>query len=163
VALCSDTLIVGFNIKADRSALELAEKRGIVVGFFNIIYKLSEWLAEEMEKRRSKIETAEILGRAKILKAFSRTKERQILGGKVLEGEITVGNKVKILRRDFEIGNGQIANLEKNREKISTVEKDSEFGLLLESKIEAMAGDVIESFALTKNNLWKKEKTERPI
>ena len=148
VATCADALIVGFNVKADKSAIELAETRGISISYFDIIYKLTEWLAEEMEKRRMKIETKETTGKAKIIKAFSRTKERQILGGKVVEGKIMLGSIVKIMRRDFEIGSGKIVNLEKTKVKTSTVEEGSEFGMMVESKIEIVAGDVLESFTM---------------
>ena len=89
-AAADEAIVIGFNVKGDKSAIELAEKRGVVISFFDIIYKMTEWLVEEMEKRRPKIETTEITGRAKILKTFSRTKERQIVGGKVLEGHINL-------------------------------------------------------------------------
>jgi len=150
VATCLDALVIGFNVKADRSAIDLAEKRGITIAYFNIIYKMTEWLQDEMEKRRLKIETVETTGKAKILKTFSRTKERQILGGKVIEGQIMLNGIVKILRRDFEIGSGKIVNLEKSKTKTSLVEEGSEFGMMIESKIEIVSGDVIESFTVTK-------------
>lgn len=148
VASCGNALIIGFNVKADKSAMELAEKRGIVISFFDIIYKMTEWLGEEMEKRRPKIETAETTGRAKIIKAFSRTKERQIVGGKVAEGRITLNGIVKIIRREFEIGQGKIVNLEKGKSKTSEVEEGAEFGMMIESKTEIAPGDIIESFTL---------------
>ncbi len=150
VATSTDALVIGFNVKADGSAIDLAEKRGITIAYFDIIYKMTEWLLEQMENRRMKIETAEITGKAKILKTFSRTKERQIMGGKVTEGQITLNSIVKILRRDFEIGTGKIVNLEKSKVKTSTVEEGSEFGTMIESKIEVVAGDIIESFTMTK-------------
>ena len=147
VTTSEDAIVIGFNIKADKSAIELAMKRGITLNFFEVIYKMTEWLTEEMEKRRPRIETIETTGRAKILKAFSRTKERQILGGKVAEGSITLHGVIKIMRREFEIGRGTIVNLEKNKTKVSSVEEGSEFGMMIESKIEIAQGDVIESFA----------------
>ncbi len=150
VATCTDALVIGFNVKADRSAIDLAEKRGITIAYFDIIYKMTEWLTDEMSKRRLKIETAETIGKAKILKTFSRTKERQIMGGKVVEGQIALNSAIKILRRDFEIGSGKIVNLEKNKVKTSIVEEGSEFGMMIESKIEIVAGDIIESFTITK-------------
>ncbi|OGI82215.1 translation initiation factor IF-2 [Candidatus Nomurabacteria bacterium RIFCSPLOWO2_02_FULL_44_12] len=143
-----NVLVVGFNVKADKSATETAFKRGITISHFDIIYKLTEWLAEEMEKRRPRVETEETTGRAKILKAFSRTKERQIVGGKVIAGAITLGSVVKIMRREFEIGKGKIINLEKNKEKIGTVPEGAEFGMMIESKIEIVGGDVLESFSV---------------
>jgi translation initiation factor IF-2 len=143
-----NAIVIGFNVKTDKSAAEIAERAGITISQFNIIYKMTEWLAEEMEKRRPRVETEETMGKAKILKAFSRTKERAILGGKVLEGKISLGSIVKIVRREFEIGKGKIVNLEKSKEKVTEVESGSEFGMLLESKIEVVGGDVIESFSV---------------
>ncbi len=143
-----DTLVIGFNVQADKSAAEFALKRNITVSYFDIIYKMTEWLTEEMEKRRPKIETAETTGQAKILKTFSRTKERQIIGGRVLSGRIPLSGVVKIMRREFEIGRGKIVNLEKSKVKVSEVEEGTEFGMMLESKIEVAPGDLIESFSI---------------
>jgi translation initiation factor IF-2 len=145
----ANVIVIGFNVKTDKNASELAINRGITINSFDIIYKMTEWLNAEMEKRRPRIETIETTGRAKILKAFSRTKEKQILGGKVIEGHISLDGIVKIMRRDFEIGRGKIVNLEKNKSKTREVEEGSEFGMMIESKTEIAQGDVIESFAIT--------------
>jgi len=145
----NDVLVIGFNVKIDKSAVEIAQKRGITISFFEIIYKMTEWLEEKMEELRPKIETIETTGRAKIIRAFSRTKERQVVGGKVVEGKIHLNNIVRIMRRDFEIGRGKIINLEKNKTKTSEVEENTEFGMMIESKIEIVAGDVLESFSVT--------------
>ena len=144
-----DAMVIGFNVKIDKSALEIAETRGITISFFDIIYKMTEWLETQMEEKRPKIETVETTGRAKIIRAFSRTKERQIVGGKVIEGQIKLNSTVKIMRREFEIGRGKIVNLEKSKVKTSEVEEGAEFGMMIESKIEIVAGDVLESFAIT--------------
>ena len=139
-------LVIGFNVKADASATDMAERRGITISFFEVIYKMTEWLEEEMEARRPRTEAVETSGRAKIIKAFSRTKERQIIGGKVTEGSIKLNKAVKIIRREFEIGKGKIVNLEKGKIKTGEVLEGDEFGMMVESKIEIVGGDVIESF-----------------
>lgn len=143
-----DIIIIGFNVKANRNATELALSKDIKIFFFDIIYKLTDWMTEQMEIRRPRIETIETTGKAKIIKSFTRTKERQIVGGKVIEGSITLNGIVKIMRRDFEIGKGKIVNLEKEKIKTSEVEEGAEFGMLIESKIEITAGDVLESFVI---------------
>ncbi len=143
-----DAIIIGFNVKADKSALETAQKRGITISFFDIIYKMTEWLETEMEKRRPRIETVETTGKAKIIRAFSRTKERQIVGGKVTEGRMLLNGTVKIMRREFEIGRGKIVNLEKGKIKTREVEEGNEFGLMIESKMEIAPGDIIELFSV---------------
>ena len=97
-------------------------------------------------KKETKNETIETTGNAKILKVFSRTKERQIIGGKVLKGRMVLDKIVKIMRREFEIGRGKIVNLEKAKAKVKEVEEGAEFGMMIESKIEIAEGDIIESF-----------------
>ncbi len=149
VSVGENALVVGFNVKADKSAVEMAERSGITISYFDIIYKMTEWLTEEMEKRRPRVDTVETIGRGKIIKAFSRTKERQIVGGKVVEGQVTLGSIVKIMRRDFEIGQGKIINLEAGKVKTSAVSEGTEFGMMIESKTEIVGGDAIESFAIT--------------
>ena len=141
-------IVIGFNVSADANARDLALHREIEISSFDIIYKMTDWLKEEMEKRRPRIETTEILGRAKILKAFSKTKEKQILGGKVYEGKIILDGTVKIMRRDFEIGKGKVVNLEKQKSKVREVEDGAEFGMMIESKLEIVPGDTIEGFAV---------------
>ncbi len=147
IADCENAIVLGFNVKTDKSAVELAEQRGATIMSFDIIYKATDWLKEELEKRRPRVETLEIVGKAKILRTFSRTKERQILGGKITEGKLNLNSTVRILRRDFEIGQGKVVNLEKNKSKTSVVE-DGEFGMMIESKSEIAVGDVIESFSI---------------
>jgi len=141
-----NVIIIGFNVKANKNATELALSKNIKMFFFDIIYKLTEWMTEQMEIRRPRIETIETTGKAKILKSFTRTKERQVIGGKVIEGSISLKGIIKIIRRDFEIGQGKIINLEKGKVKTSEVEEGVEFGMMIESKIEITAGDIIESF-----------------
>ena len=143
-----NAIIIGFNVKADKSALEVAQKRGISISFFDVIYKMTEWLIEQMEKLRPKIETIETTGRAKIIRAFSRTKNFQIVGGKVIEGRILLNGTVKIMRREFEIGRGKIVNLEKGKIKTSVIEEGLEFGMMIESKIEIAPGDILELFSI---------------
>jgi translation initiation factor IF-2 len=149
VACGEDALVIGFNVKIDKSAVEIAQKRSITISLFEIIYKMTEWLENQMEEKRPKIETMETTGRARIIRAFSRTKERQILGGRVMEGQINLNSVVRIIRREFEIGRGKIVNLEKNKTKTSGVETGAEFGIMIESKIEIVAGDMLESFSIT--------------
>lgn len=142
----NEGIVIAFNVKADQNIMELALRRGIPVVSFDIIYKMSEFLEAEMEKRKPKVESDETTGKLKILKAFSRTKERQIVGGKVMEGFLSLDSNVKILRRDFEIGKGKIVNLEKSKAKTSKVEEGDECGMMIEGKIEIAPGDIIEGF-----------------
>lgn len=140
-----DTVIVGFNAKLDPRARDLNEQIGIPVTTFDIIYKLSDHLKELLEERRPRVETIVVAGALKVQKTFSRTKDRQVVGGTVASGEISVGNEVRILRRENEIGKGTIVHLEQSRVKTKSVPEGVACGALIESRIEIAAGDVIEA------------------
>ena len=139
-------IIVGFNVKADKDAAQLAERLGVAVASFDIIYKLTEWLGEELEKRRPRANMEEKTGSAKILKVFSTVKNKVVLGGRVEEGTISEGEEIKIMRLDVEVGRGSITTLQTQKNSVKKVEKGSEFGAMLNIGFEPKAGDTIETF-----------------
>lgn len=139
--------IVAFNVGIDAPAKALIERDGIPAGTFDIIYKLTEWMLGIVKERTPKERIETVKASAKILKIFSIDKDRQIVGGKVQEGEIAVGDDIKVYRRDALIGQGRIRELQHFKEKANTVPKDSEFGASVSASIEVMPGDRIEAFS----------------
>ncbi len=141
-----NSIIVGFNVKMDNGARELNEMLHVTVETFDIIYKMTDWLKEEMEERRPRLTVEETTGTAKIQRCFSKTKDRQVVGGKVLSGSLMGNAQVKILRRDFEIGRGKVVELQQGKLRTKEVAEGLEFGVQIESKTELAPGDIIESF-----------------
>ncbi len=139
-------IILGFNVKADKDAAQLAERLGVGVATFDIIYKLAEWLETELEKRRPRAHMEEKTGSAKILKVFSIVKNKVVLGGRVEEGAISEGEEIKIMRNEVEVGRGTITTLQTQKNAVKKVEKGSEFGAMLKIDFDPAAGDVIETF-----------------
>ncbi len=145
VSATENAIIVGFNVKADRGAVDLAERLGVEIETFDIIYKLSEWLERALKARTPKQETKKVTGKAKILKHFSTQKNLHVLGGRCEEGTLNLGQSVTITRRDIEMGEGVIKNLQQMKSNIQSL-SDGEFGMQIESKTEIAAGDYIEAF-----------------
>ncbi len=141
------TIVIGFNVPIGKTAQQLAEQHGVTVQMFDIIYKLTEWLVGEIKRKTPKTLVEEQTGTAKIMKIFSRTKHKQVCGGKVLEGEIAVRQKIQIVRRGVEIDRGVIAELRQLKTKVGKVAAGSEFGALIETKYDIAAGDTL--YALT--------------
>ncbi len=142
-----ETIILGFNTTLDAAGRDLNEKVGATVQTFDIIYKLTEWLAEELERRRPRIETREVIGTAKVLKTFSKTKERQVVGCRIVEGTIKDGAKVTIVRRDFPLTEGTIVEVQQARQKLKEI-SEGECGLMVECKTDIAEGDVLEAFIM---------------
>jgi translation initiation factor IF-2 len=143
-----NSIIIGFNIKLDSRARDLNEQMHVNVEIFDIIYKLSDFLKEECEKRRPRKMVAEKIASIKILKTFSENKNIQVIGGKVLEGTLALDDQIRILRRDEEIGKGVIKELQHNKIKAKSVEQDQECGLMVSSKVSIASGDILESFKM---------------
>jgi len=134
-------IVIGFHVKTDRGVEQRVERSDVTIKLFDIIYKITEWLEEEIPKRIPKELAQEIIGKATILKIFSSTKNKYVIGGHVNEGKLVSGSNVKIFRRDNEVAVGKIIQLQKKKEKVSQVEEDTDFGMMVESKIELAAGD----------------------
>lgn len=140
------TLVVGFNAKIDSPARDLAERTRVEIQTFDIIYKLSEWLAEIVAARAPKVETEEVIGRAKVLKYFSSVKDKHVLGARMESGTLKNKSAVRIIRKEIEVSRGHITSLQQNKIAEGKVEQ-GEFGAQIQSKIEPMPGDYLEAIA----------------
>ncbi len=142
------SLILGFNVKIDARAQMTAEKYGIEIKIFDIIYKLTEWLEEIALAKTPKLDFEDMTGRAKVLKFFSSVKDKNVIGARVEEGEIRVGDEIKIIRGDLEVGRGRIKELQQMKEKTSEVRSGVEFGCQLQANIKPAPGDKLEAFKI---------------
>jgi len=138
------TIVFSFNTKIDSQAAALAERSGVPVETFDIIYKLTERINNLLLEREPKIEVEEITGQGKVLKIFSTTKDKHVIGVRSLSGIFEVGGLLKIIRRDEEIGRGKIKGLQQNKVEIEKISENSEFGAMIESKTEIAPGDMLE-------------------
>lgn len=147
VSATKNALIVGFNVKVERSASELAERLGVEIKTFNIIYELAEWFEQALIERTPKREDEVVSGKAKILREFSTQKNIHVLGGRLEEGKIGIEQRVRILRRDVQIGTGTIKNIQQQKSDVKQV-SEGEFGMQLETKADVSGGDYIEAYDL---------------
>ena len=141
------TIILGFNSKPDKKTSQYIERltNPINVKVFSIIYELAQFVEEELLKRIPKEYIEEVTGTAKILAIFSKEKDKQVIGGKVENGQLENGNDVRIMRRGSEIGKGKIRELQSKKVRVSEVKEGFEFGVMVEAKNEIAVGDRIES------------------
>lgn len=139
------TIILGFNTKMDQQAAQLAERSDVIVLSFNIIYELTDKVKEFLSEREPKIEVEEIASTSKVLKLFGGTKGNQVVGGRVLSGLLKRGALIKIIRRETEIGRGKVKELQQSKIAIDSANEGTEFGAMIESKIEIAPGDKLEA------------------
>lgn len=141
-------IIIGFNVKVDRAARDIAEIQGVTIQTFPIIYELEKFLTEEMERRTPK-QTNEIeVGSAKVLRVFGETKDRQIIGGEVTTGIAREKALIRIVRRNHEIGRGELVELQQNRLRAKEVAEKTQFGANVEAKLTIAEGDTLQFFIM---------------
>lgn len=145
VSATENAIIVGFNVKVDRAATDLAERLGVEIEVFDIIYKLGEWLETALTNRTPKKEEERVTGKVKVLKHFSSQKHLHVLGGRLEDGELNLNQHVRIFRRDVELGRGVIKNLQQLKSNVSHI-TEGEFGMQLDSKAEVAPGDYLEPY-----------------
>ena len=141
----ANTLIIGFRVSVEKTAAGLAERYGIGIKTFEIIYEVADWLKEELTNRLPEEIIEKEIGKAKILKIFKQGAKDQIIGGRGTSGFIANGKKFIIKRRGNPIGDGRIQELEQGKSKTSQVEESKEFGARINSKTAMAEGDEIEA------------------
>lgn len=149
-AAADNAVIVDFNVGVDGAAAELARQHDVSIESSSIIYELTENMEAMLKKRTPKREVEEVFGRARVLKHFSHKKDLQVVGGEVIEGEIKTGALVKILRRDLEVGSGEILNIQSGKQDVQHVSTGGQFGAEVESILEITPGDILECYTITR-------------
>ena len=150
-AHASGGVIIAFNVGTDSIASDLAERDGISIKSFSIIYELSDEIKKLLASRVPTVEIEKELGRATVLKAFSSGAKKQVLGARYVSGELTVGARVKLLRKDIEISRGSIKNLQQARADVKEIKTEGDFGIEVEARENAVYGDEIIAFVVTES------------
>lgn len=140
-------LILGFRVKIDSIAQKISEREKVKIMSFEVIYDLVEGVRKLMEKLIEPEVVRTDLGKVKTLVIFRTEKSRQIIGGKVIEGEVKKGASIEILRNEEIIGQGKLINLQRDKKDAERVKKGEECGILYEGvyppEIKIAEGDVL--------------------
>ncbi len=150
LARSSRAAILGFRVKLDPIAKKIAEREKIRIFLFEVIYDLTEKVRQLMEQSLEPDEIRKEIGQLKVLAKFLAEKNRQIIGGRVIEGEVKKGTLIDILREDKKIGQGKIINLQRNKKDAQLINKGDECGLLFESQTAVEKGDILSFYVMTK-------------
>lgn len=147
-AVASGGTIIAFNVGTDAIARELAERDSISILSFTIIYELSERVMKLLEGRIPAVASEKELGRAKVLKAFSSSAKKQVLGARFISGALTAQDRIKLMRGNEEIARGSILNLQQARSDIKEIHTEGDFGIEIEARETAAYADEIVAFKI---------------
>jgi translation initiation factor IF-2 len=143
LAKSAQALILAFRIKISPNAKDLAQRQKVTIMNFDIVYDLVEGLRKFME-RSLKPETVKTqLATMKVLVSFWSSKNRQIVGGRITEGEAKKGSLIEVIRDDEVIDSGKMINLQKNKKDVERAVKGEEAGILYEGQKRIQKGDML--------------------
>ncbi len=136
-------VILGFRVKTDAVARQMAEREKIRIISVDVIYNLVEEVRNSMERIMAKESVRTDLGKVKILGIFLTDKNRQIVGGKVVDGEVKKGASIEVVRQENLVGKGRMINLQRDKKDIDRIIKGQECGIMYEGDVKVEVGDVL--------------------
>jgi translation initiation factor IF-2 len=146
LAEASNAAIIGFNVRANAQARTAAERSGIEIRYYNIIYDLVDDVKAAMSGLLSPERRETFLGNAEILEVFNITKTGKVAGCRVIEGKVERGAGVRLVRDNVVIHEGKLKTLKRFKDEVSEVPMGQECGMAFENYEDIRAGDTIECF-----------------
>ena len=146
LAQASGALIIGFNVRANPQARMLAKRDNVEIRYYSIIYNLTDELKQALSGLLAPAIRETIIGNAEILEVFNISKVGKIAGCKVTDGQVRRGAKVRLLRDDVVIHEGDLAQLKRFQDDVREVQTGNECGMSFTNYQDLKQGDVIECF-----------------
>ena len=149
LAAVSNATVIGFNVRPDRQARELARVEGVEMRLYEVIYQVLEDVQSALLGMLKPEFEEVVTGDAEVREVFSVPRVGKVAGCFVRNGTITRGSKVRFLREGVVIWNGAIASLRRFKDDVRDVQAGFECGIGLENYQDLKPGDIIETYDLT--------------
>ena len=146
LASASGAIIIGFNVKADGAALREAQKEGVDIRYYNVIYKLTDDIEAALTGMLEPTYHEVIEGHAEVVQLFKAGKTTVIAGCRITDGKITRSSKARITRKGEKVFDGLIASLRRGKDDVREIASGYECGIVLEDFTEFEVGDIIEAY-----------------
>lgn len=148
LAEASNALLIGFNVRANAQARDLAQQKELKIRYYNIIYDVIDDAKSILSGMLTPDEREEYLGHAEIRQVFSISKFGNIAGCMVTTGMVKRGAKVRLLRDDVVIHEGTLKTLKRFKDEVKEVKEGMECGMAFENYDDIKEGDVIECYEI---------------
>jgi translation initiation factor IF-2 len=150
LASASNAVVIGFNVRPERKAQELAEQEKVDIRLHSIIYELQDEIKKAMAGLLEPIIRETYLGRAEVREIFRVPKVGTIAGCSVLDGIIKRDSDVRLLRDNVQVYKGKVSSLRRFKDDASEVRNGMECGIGISNFSDLKKGDIIEAFATEK-------------
>jgi translation initiation factor IF-2 len=148
LANASKALIIGFNVRANPQAREMARRDGVEIRYYSVIYNVIDDVRAALVGMLSPVLRERFLGNATIREVFNITKVGKVAGCLVTEGIVKRGAGVRLLRDNVVIHTGSLKTLKRFKDEVKEVREGYECGMAFENYDNILAGDIIEAFEI---------------
>ena len=148
LARSAQATIIGFNVRANPQAREMAKRDGVDIKYYSIIYNVVDDMRAALTGMLSPLERERFLGYAEIREVFNITKVGKVAGCMVTEGQVRRGAKVRLLRDDTVIHDGALKTLRRFKDEVREVKEGYECGMAFENYGDIQVGDRIECYEI---------------
>jgi translation initiation factor IF-2 len=138
--------VIGFNVRANATARERAKRDGVELRYYNIIYNVVDDIKAVLSGMLTPEVREKFLGNAEILEVFNISKVGKVAGCKVTEGVVRRGSKVRLIRDNVVIHEGELSTLKRFKDEVKEVQSGQECGMAFANYEDMQKGDVIECF-----------------
>ena len=151
LATASSAIIIGFNVRPELKAYQIAEKEGVDIRLYNVIYEAIEDVKKALEGLLEPTFKEKILGRAEVRQVFPISRIGTVAGCYVLDGTmIRTSDGIRVIRNNIVVYEGKIASLKRFKEDTKEVQAGYECGIMIENFNDIKAGDIFENYIIEK-------------
>ncbi len=150
LASASDAIVIGFNVRPERNASQVADHESVDIRLHTIIYEITTEIKQAMSGLLDPVIKETYKGRAEVRDVFKITKVGTVAGCSVQDGTVTRGSSVRVLRDNVVVHTGKIEGLRRFKDDVSEVKSGMECGISLVNFSDVKAGDILEAFTLEK-------------
>jgi len=151
LASASNAIIIGFNVRPEPKAYQAAEKEGVDIRLYNVIYDAIEEVKKALEGLLEPTLKEKTLGRAEVRQVFPISKIGTVAGCYVLDGSISRSSDgIRVIRDNIVVYDGKIGSLKRFKEDVREVQAGYECGILIENFNDLKVGDTLESYIIEK-------------
>jgi translation initiation factor IF-2 len=151
LATASNAIIIGFNVRPETKAAQTAEKEGVDIRLYNIIYEAIDDVKKALEGMLEPTLKEKVLGRAEVRQLFPVSRLGTIAGCSVVDGYMSrASDGIRVLRDNIVVYEGRIASLKRQKDDVKEVQTGYECGILIENFNDLKIGDIIENFIIEK-------------
>ena len=146
LALASEAIIIGFNVRADASARRLSAEKGVDLRYYSVIYEAIDDVRQALSGLLSPELREQIVGLAQVRDVFRSSRMGAVAGCLVIEGVVRRGNPIRVLRDNVVIYEGELESLRRFKDDVNEVRVGTECGIAVKNYNDVRAGDQIEVF-----------------